>query len=241
MEANSVQADHGTAWLKQGWQLFTRNPGLWIVMVIVYTALSVVLQLIPLLGSLVAALIYPAITGGMLYAAQQQDNDRDMEIMHIFQAFQDKSRTTPMLILGGLSVALSVLIMIVFLGMGGAAILHGYESGDAAAAGMTSLLAILLAAVVVGIYIMAFFFAVPLVMLQAVAPVTAIGDSFRACLKNIPPLLVYGIVIALAGIIASLPMMLGWLVLLPVLFTSQYYSYKDIFMRGAGGETGREM
>jgi uncharacterized membrane protein len=82
---------------------------------------------------------------------------------------------------------------------------------------------------------------VPLVMLQAVAPVTAIGDSFRACLKNIPPMLVYGIVIVLASIIASIPFMLGWLVLLPVLFTSQYYCYKDIFMQGTADEAGSAM
>ena len=42
-------------------------------------------------------------------------------------------------------------------------------------------------------------------------------------------MLVYGITFMLLAILASLPMMLGWLVLLPLVFTSLYASYSEIF------------
>jgi uncharacterized membrane protein len=56
--------------------------------------------------------------------------------------------------------------------------------------------------------------------------------SLRAFLHNIAPMLLYGVTFMLLGILASLPMMLGWLVLLPVVFTSLYASYSDIFPAG---------
>lgn len=43
------------------------------------------------------------------------------------------------------------------------------------------------------------------------------------------PLLVYSVAVLVLGIIASIPLMLGLIVLLPVLVCSIYASYKDIF------------
>ncbi|HEY8887312.1 MAG TPA: hypothetical protein VIM35_02405, partial [Gallionella sp.] len=53
--------------------------------------------------------------------------------------------------------------------------------------------------------------------------------SLRAFLYNALPMLLYGITFMMLAILASLPMMLGWLVLLPLVFTTLYASYSDIF------------
>jgi hypothetical protein len=42
-------------------------------------------------------------------------------------------------------------------------------------------------------------------------------------------MLVYSLTFMFLAILASLPMMLGWLVLLPLVFTSLYASYNEIF------------
>jgi uncharacterized membrane protein len=55
-------------------------------------------------------------------------------------------------------------------------------------------------------------------------------ESFSGCLRNIVPFLVYGVVMMVFGAIASIPMLLGWLVLGPVLCGSYYASYKDIYL-----------
>ena len=53
--------------------------------------------------------------------------------------------------------------------------------------------------------------------------------SFIGSLKNVLPFLLYGIIAMVAGVIASLPVGLGWLVLGPVLTASVYTSYRDIY------------
>jgi uncharacterized membrane protein len=47
--------------------------------------------------------------------------------------------------------------------------------------------------------------------------------------KNILPFLIYGLISLGFGILASIPLGLGWLVLAPVIGTSIYTSYRDIY------------
>jgi hypothetical protein len=42
-------------------------------------------------------------------------------------------------------------------------------------------------------------------------------------------MLVYGLILILLAVLASIPIMLGWFVLLPVIITSLYASFCDIF------------
>ncbi len=53
--------------------------------------------------------------------------------------------------------------------------------------------------------------------------------SFTACLRNIVPFLVYGVVIMVLSIVAAKPFGLGFLVLGPVVIASIYTAYRDIF------------
>jgi uncharacterized membrane protein len=60
-------------------------------------------------------------------------------------------------------------------------------------------------------------------------PVAALRESFFGCLKNVVPFLVYSIVFVVLGIVASIPLGLGWLVLGPITIASVYTAYRDIF------------
>ena len=91
---------------------------------------------------------------------------------------------------------------------------------------MISMLLVLLVALIIA---MAFIYATPLVMLDNMKPVAAVKASFSACLQNILPLLVFGIVYLLLAIIAAIPLFLGFLILLPVSILAMYCSYKSIF------------
>jgi hypothetical protein len=54
-------------------------------------------------------------------------------------------------------------------------------------------------------------------------------------------MLVYGITLLFLAFLASLPMFLGWVVLLPLVFTSLYASYSGIFPAvTAAGNTARQ-
>jgi uncharacterized membrane protein len=77
--------------------------------------------------------------------------------------------------------------------------------------------------------LMAFWFAPALIVLRGEEPFAAMKASFNACLRNIPPFLVYGLVGLLFAILATIPLGLGWFVLAPVYVATIYASYKDIF------------
>ena len=83
---------------------------------------------------------------------------------------------------------------------------------------------------------MAFLFAGPLVLFQNLPPVDAAKASFTGCLQNIVPFLVYGVISTILAFIATLPFMLGWLVLGPVLVGATYSAYKGIFEGGESEE-----
>ena len=78
---------------------------------------------------------------------------------------------------------------------------------------------------------MLLWFAPALVALNGIAPVEALKASWRGSLKNIVPFLIYGVVLFILAIVASLPFMLGWLTLGPVMAASIYTSYRDIYFQ----------
>jgi uncharacterized membrane protein len=61
-------------------------------------------------------------------------------------------------------------------------------------------------------------------------PIPGLKASFNACMKNMVPFLVYGLITMTLCFFAALPVGLGFLVLGPVLAGSVYASYRDIFV-----------
>jgi uncharacterized membrane protein len=96
----------------------------------------------------------------------------------------------------------------------------------AAGLGLVTMLICVIAGFVIS---MAFWFAPALVILGGQAPVDAIKGSFAGSLKNIVPFLLYAVIYFVAAIVASIPVGLGWLVLIPVLMVTIYVSYRDIY------------
>ena len=99
------------------------------------------------------------------------------------------------------------------------------------AALLTMMLGVLVALALLVPVMMAIWFAPALVMFHDKGAVDAMKESFTGCLRNIVPFLVYGIVMMVLGVLAAIPLGLGWLVLGPVLAASLYTSYKDIYLK----------
>jgi len=57
----------------------------------------------------------------------------------------------------------------------------------------------------------------------------AMKQSFFACLKNIGPFMVYGVISMVLLVLAAIPFGLGLLVMIPTMIASLYISYKDVF------------
>lgn len=232
-EPRSVDAGRGITWWSDSWALFTKNPGMWIVLALILIVIFVVLHLIPLLGSLVASLLTPVFAASWLLAARKVETGGVLEAGDLFTGFKEK--LTPLLVLGALMLVATIIIVVVVgtLGFGAAmGMIAGGTAGSAGGmmaalgAGMLALLAGLTLGALVA---MALWFAPALVVFRNVAPVEAIKVSFSASLKNVMPFLLYGVIYIVAAIVASIPFGLGWIVLVPVLLLTAYVSYKDVF------------
>jgi uncharacterized membrane protein len=234
-----VDAGRGWGWIAEGWQLFVRAPGIWIVILLIYLGISVVLSLIPFIGGLAYMLLSPVLAGGMLYGAAALARENTLEIGHLFRGFQDQERMGPLVLLGLISVAgyvLMILVAVVFVGGGllmgavmdntGAVVPPGAMGGLFAGAGLIVLLVIL---AILVLMTMALFYGIPLVMLAGQNAWPAVQDSIAACWINLLPLLVFGLIYLVLAVVAAIPFGLGFLILGPVTVCAIYASYRDVF------------
>ena len=226
----SVPAAHGWRWLKEGFGHFRMNPLAWILTLIVWVIISVVLSLVPFIGSLAITLISPVIGAGFMLGCREQEQGGDFRISHLFSGF---SNNVGQLMLVGLLYLVGTIVIVVAIALfaGGAVFLLGGGNPGAMGPEMMSAMAIpiLIAFLLFIPLLMAYWFAPALVALNDVSAISAMKMSFSACLKNMLPFLVYGLLATLLSFIAVIPFGLGMLVLLPMVIASMYTAYRDIF------------
>jgi uncharacterized membrane protein len=234
-QPNAVDAGRGLAWWTDAWPLFTRAAVMWIVLLLIAVVICVAVSVVPIIGPLASSLIGPVFGGGLMLAARKVDHGSALDVGDLFTGFRDK--LSPLLVLGALLVAVSLAVTLIAVVFGVGAVTAVLVGGMAdrpaavlatlgtAAIGFLVLLLVLLPVA------MAFLFAPALVALRDVPPVAALKSSFFACLRNIVPMLVYGVIYILAAVVASIPFGLGWIVLLPLLVLTAYTAYRDIYER----------
>jgi hypothetical protein len=218
----SVPARHGWDWIAAGWRIFRRQPGTWIVMSLVFGLVLIAMSLVPLLGAVATVVVLPVFVAGFMHACSKIERAEDIALGDLFAAFQKGAG--PLFVLGLIEFGLFIAAMIPSLAL--LAFLIGL--GDTGTA--IVLFALVYVAALLPVY-MAIWFGPPLVALQDMAPTRALGQSFRACLKNIIPFIVYGAVLMVLAVIATLPLFLGWFVLGPVIVASVYAAYRDIYFQ----------
>jgi uncharacterized membrane protein len=169
---------------------------------------------------------------GIVIGCKALDTGGELEIGHLFAGFRE--RTGTLVGVGALYLAASLVIMLVvglIMGVGMFTMMGGGDPQAMAAMGITMVLAMLVMFALLLPAIMAIWFAAPLVVFHEHGAIDAMKASFFGCLKNILPFLWYGVILFVFSIFASLPLLLGWLVLGPVLAASIYTSYRDIYLK----------
>jgi len=235
----AVPAGHGSGWWQSAWRLFANEPLIWIAITIVYIVIMMVLSFIPFLGQLAVSMLHPVFGGGIILGCRAQDRGDKLSIQHLFAGFTEK--LGPLLIVALLNLAgwfvVGCITLVIALATLGSGFLAAMVSGDPMQMGVTMLSTMGLTALVVVLVgllfavpvLMAFWFAPALVVLRGDEPFAAMKTSFRACLRNMPPFLIYGLLGIVFAILASIPLGLGFIVLIPVGMVTVYTSYKEIF------------
>ncbi|HEX6003457.1 MAG TPA: BPSS1780 family membrane protein [Burkholderiales bacterium] len=233
MKARVVEAGNGWQWIVDGFGLFRRYPLMWIALTVVMVLIWMVSFLIPLVGPLLFNLLSPVLFAGLMLGCKAVENGEELELPHLFAGF--KKNSTALVTIGGIYLVGTIVVVgIVFFTAGGSMLPTVLDkSGDmhAMAAAVRSMAFGLLVGLALYLpLLMLIWFAPLLVVFHDSNPVEAMKASFFACLTNWLPFLIYGLIILVLWFIASIPLFLGLVVLLPVLICSVYASYKDIFV-----------
>lgn len=206
-----VDAGRGASWWAGGWRIFASNAFTWIGIVLIYYVISIVLNFIPIIGSVGQALLTPVFMGGIMLGCRSIDRDGSLRVAHLFEGFQG-AYFVPLMIIGAVNIAFFVVLALI--GAAGAFGTFGLASlmtpgmdpmeGFARSLGAmtgTTLLMGLVILVAAAVFAMLNWFAPALVALHGATGWQAMKASFVACLRNWVPFLVYGLIALAVGMV----------------------------------------
>lgn len=246
----SLEAGAGASWWGEAWSIFRAAPFEWIGIVVVYVIVSVVLAFVPVVGGIAGTVLAPVFAGGVMLGCDALARGQPLSVGCLFEGFRGP-HFAPLLLLGIIWLGILALIAVVVvggtllaLGPGGVATLTraaetmsldlaSVDYSALVAAGMTFAVLSAIALVLVVVAASAYWFAPALVVLNGEAPIAALRASFVASWVNVGAFLLYGLIGVGLAIVASIPVMLGWLVLGPMTAASAYASWRTIFGRSA--------
>lgn len=243
LQIRRYKAAQGWKWIIAGATLFGKNPAQWIVMFIALFVLLKFLLWIPYVGPL-ALLAVPVVLVGMIEGCRALEFGKPLALGYLLAGFT--RNTGALLVLGSLSIASNLLVLMVMTALGGESMQEAIKLSTQQKPGMENVEAfsdaasgVVFAALVGWVLsvavMMALWFAPLLVYFRDMKPHEAMICSFTACRKNFGAFSVYGGVI-FAGLIMLMPVAMSarlldlalWL-LAPIVVPSIHASYMDIF------------
>jgi hypothetical protein len=252
MQALKLPARRGWRWLASGFAIFRKNPPLLTFLVISYWLLAAIINMIPLIGAVIATLCIPAFSVSLMNACRELEQGRPIGPMLLFSGFRENPRA--LLTLGALYLGATVSILaassLLDDGLLMQMMLAGTPPGEEALVSAPFLGATRLALVLLMPLMMAYWYAPALAAWHGFSASKALFFSFFACLRNwrafvayaaailffgaIIPGLVLGVLASLmpesVGLFAGLFSVPMLLILAPTLFASFYASYRDVFV-----------
>lgn len=193
-EARSLPIGAGFGWISGSWEYVKSNLGIWVLITLALLGIQVLLSLVPGVGDIVSTIIGPILTGGILIGARSIDQGEKLRFDTLFAGF--KQQAMPLAGLGLLTLGIFFLLIVLFVGAFAAV---NAETMDAMMAPEDIFSGVNTGLIAVGVIMlivvmMLFWFATQLVALNKVPVFKALGMSFKACLRNPLPLLVYSVV-----------------------------------------------
>lgn len=251
MHAHTLPAAAGWRWLLAGFAIFWRNPPLLSLLVIAYWFTILLLNVLPVVGSLAASLAIPGLSVGLMQAARNLERGEPIGLATLFSGFKDNRRT--LLALGGLYLLLTLAVLGLSALADGGELLRVMLAATPAERDAVDAADLLWPALVVMTLmtpvLMAYWFAPVLAAWHRLSVAKSLFFSLVACWLNWRAFLAYGIALLLVagilpglllgillvvfpaaqGLATALVMVPMLLVLAPTLFASFYASYRDIF------------
>lgn len=251
MRAQTLPAAAGWRWIGAGFMIFRRNPPLYSMLVIAYWFTVIFLNVLPIIGAVVASLLIPGLSVGLMQAARNLERGQSIGLQTLYGGLKENTKT--LVGLGALYLCCTVgIIGVSALFDGGDLVRYMMASNRLERAAVEDADFTLSALVVMALLVplmMAYWFAPMLAAWHRLSVAKSLFFSFVACWMNWRPFLAYGAgLLLVAGILPGvlLGLLLGLfpesqsfitglmmvpmtLIIAPAIFASFYASYRDIF------------
>ena len=245
-DGRAVPGRNGLTWISDGWIFFRCQPAMFIAAWFLYYVVTnlVMPQVVPFIGAIVGGFLSVLISAGVWTGYQAVHSGERFEFRHLGHGFRERTGTIiKLMLLTSFALLVAILPGMAILGFGFYSVFSSgvdpqalQSAGDVGAmigmiggAWVYFAIGLLVAIGLIVPVMMAYWFALPLIVLHDHGARASMKASFRACLKNMGPFLIYGLAFIPIAILASLPVFLGWLVAGPLIGTSTYTAYRDIF------------
>jgi hypothetical protein len=228
--------------VSEGWRLFALAPLPWVASTIALFVLMVVMHIVPIIGGMVFQVLQVVIWAGFIACCRSLERGGEFEPGDLAAGFRHHFVSLVVIaviyFVCGLLIALLWVAIVglqsIFVMFGG--LMVAAQSGDYAmlldlmlqmfrALAIATLVALALLVPLMA----AMWFAPALVVMHGMGPLAAMKASLVHALRNTMPFLVYGAVMLLLALLVPLTLGLAMLVYLPLVITSAYASYRDIF------------
>lgn len=232
-EGRSVPAGNGWRWITSAWAFMSPQLGMFIGVSLLLIVIHMAMQFVPIVGSLAAALFQPVLLGGFLLGCEAVRRGGPLEFRHLFAGFD--RHAGKLMGVGALSLAFGVVVLLVLAVALGSEVAWMLVSDappvlePSITLAVKMLLLVLVIFCLSVVFAMACFFAPALIVVRDYDLGQAVKASFAASVKNILPFLVWTLAFVVLAILASIPLLLGWILLLPVVFVATYMAYRDVF------------
>lgn len=232
-------------WYPEAFRIFKKSPGMWILLN--FVSLAILLgSARTLLGGLFGGFIFIFLKMGLARAAEEVEQGKSLEFEFLLSAFRRENLGLLGIefvqsfvgIIG--SIGIGVLTFLVLAGFDPLKELVGIALSNSPDQKQKLLeMAIqLLPAVWISLFFamigaaltyMATLFAPFLIVFKKMSVFDSLRKSFNACIKNVWPLTVYGLLTVFWTMIAVVPLFLGLLVFIPIMHISLYCAYRELF------------
>jgi hypothetical protein len=251
MKLNIVPAKQGLVWVKLGIKTFWRQPLAFTGLFFLFMAWVSLLSMVPVLGAVMALLILPAATLGLMVASEQASGGKfpmPTVLMVAFRAGQQRLKA--MLVLGALYAVSFLAVMALTTLIDGGSFAKVYLGNAPMTPELVEAsdfqMAIWLSTALYIPMSMMFWHAPALVHWYGIPPVKSMFFSAVACWRNLGAFAVYllawaGVFVAGATVILTISsaiggseltaavLMPGALLMSAMFFTSVYFTVKDCF------------
>ncbi|WP_345532693.1 hypothetical protein [Viridibacterium curvum] len=248
-QVRRVTAAQAARWLLSGWRLFAARPLQWILLSVMVFALMAVISLlivpVPVFGPMVPPVVFAILLASLLDTAARQESGATPGFADIYSGAMPHLGSLSLI---GIffSIPLIFLQLLVMLALAGGLLVgvFGVALGNALSGLLGGLAGFVSTVLAGGAVLLVLWLLMALILIFSPAMIVfarcsafdAMSASLRASLRNIGPVLLFGLLTYLFFVVAMAPLGLGVLVFIPVFAGALRQAYLDMFTPAPGVE-----